>query len=118
MVKSVEAALLASIAAVSTPRAIAGERLVREAPALHARNQTKYVRLEQTLIESLTAREGLPEPSLRIRILAMAVVGWLRLGGEAWRADGRRENVETHARRFLKSVWSELAELSREGLAG
>lgn len=117
MAKAVEAALLASLAAVSTPRAMAGHRVVKSTPALHARNQTKYSRLEQTLIEALTAREGLTEATLRIRMLAIAVVGCMRLGGEAWRAEGRRENVETHARRFMTAVWSELAELSREALA-
>jgi AcrR family transcriptional regulator len=108
----VREALIASVAAAADPRAIAIDKLVRQTPALAARTPLKYAKLEGMVAEALAKREGLTEPDTRIRVLAMVTIGSLKLGSENWRAGDRQEDPQSHVRRFIHQVWSELQTLS------
>lgn len=112
LIKTVEEALISSIAAAAHPKAIAIDQLVNNTPELRARDQLKYARLEQTLVEALAEREELDGSEFELRLLAMIVVGSLRLGSEDWRASGRRESARLFTRRYIREVWEKLREFS------
>jgi hypothetical protein len=118
LIKAVEEALIGSIAAAAHPRAIAIDQLVIDTPSLRTRDQSKYAHLEQTLVDALIQREGLDGPSLEVRLLAMIVVGGLRLGSQDWRATGRRESAEAFTRRYSGVLWAKLREFARAAAAG
>lgn len=68
-------------------------RLVMKTPALRARNHEKYGVMEETLVPVVAERLG-PDPTLglRPRLIVMAAVGALRVGLDAWVADGCRRS--------------------------
>jgi AcrR family transcriptional regulator len=118
LTKTVGEALISSIAAAAHPRAIAIDQLVIDTPALRARDQLKYARLEERLVEALTLREGLAGPNFDVRLLAMIVVGSLRLGSQDWRATGRRESAEAFTRQYSGMLWKKLREFAKAVVAG
>lgn len=113
MTRTVEEALIATIIAHITPRSMAIAQLIRGTPALRAREQVKYVRLEQRLCEALAARCG-EEDRLKARLLAMTAIGGMRVAGEVWQESGRAAALEDFARQVFGLIWSQLAELGRE----
>jgi AcrR family transcriptional regulator len=111
MTKVVEEALITSLKdATADPRNIAIGDLIHETPALRARDQLKYAKLEQILAEALTERVKGQAERLRARLLAMIAVGGLRVGGEAWRKRPQSESVEIFARRIFGTIWDQLAD--------
>jgi len=111
MTKVVEEALITSLKdATADTRNIAIGDLIHETPALRARDQLKYAKLEQILAEALTERVKGQAERLRARLLAMIAVGGLRVGGEAWRRRPQSENVEIFARRIFGTIWDQLAD--------
>lgn len=116
-IKVVEKALIGSVlASAADPQALALGKLIRETPALRGREQLKYVKLEQKLAAALAARSANDEASrLRARLLAMIVVGGMRVGGERWHEDGVPDDIEGFARKIFAAIWAELAEFGRFG---
>jgi AcrR family transcriptional regulator len=109
LARVVEEALLAVLAtALAQPQALAPGHLVRETPALCARDHLKYARLEDRLVAALSERAPGETDQLRIRLLAMVAVGALRVGSEFWHANPRPEPVLGYVRHLFDTVWAEL----------
>ncbi len=125
-----EEALLATLLpAMMDPAAAAFRRLIRETPALRARDHLKYATLEQILAAALAARVDGEAERLQARLLAMMVTGALRIGGEAWRAkgpfgsfgpngmpaegQGGTEDPEAAIRAMFTQIWAALRELAK-----
>lgn len=113
MTRTVEEALITTIIAHITPRSMAIAQLIRDTPALRAREQVKYVRLEQRLSEALVARCSEAD-RLKARLLAMIAIGSMRVAGESWNESGRAKTLESFARDVFRLVWTQLAELGRK----
>jgi MftR C-terminal domain len=108
----VEEALIDTVmASAADERTQALGELIHCTPALKARDQLKYAKLEQKLTEALTAREGSdPEIRARMRLLSMIVIGALRIGGELWQQRAADVSMEAFARETFRGLWKMLAE--------
>jgi AcrR family transcriptional regulator len=119
LAKVAEEAMLSSIAVSMTPQAMALLHLKRETPALCARDQVKFANLEKKLADALLQRVGNnPIEQFRARLLAMIVVGAMRIGHEAWHA---REDAgealgapANYAREVFRQVSAAIEGFSRE----
>jgi AcrR family transcriptional regulator len=98
----VEDALTSSIVAAASPQAMAIDQLVRTTPALRARDQLKYNKLEQTLADALSRRVKGKAGQLRARLLAMLAVGGLRVGSEEWYSQGRTGSAKAYTRMVFR----------------
>ncbi|MBY5437569.1 TetR family transcriptional regulator [Rhizobium leguminosarum] len=118
-VTAVEAAITATvIAAVDEPGLARGE-LIHRTPALKARDQLKYAKLEQKLAEALLLRKGgdpLERP--RMRVLAAIVIGALRVGAELWQLRPPSASPQDFAREIFTDLWKMLAEFGDEAKTG
>jgi AcrR family transcriptional regulator len=114
-VRAVEEALVATVALAAYPRVYAIDELIRKTPPLLARDHLKYANLEFTLAEALHAREPAGHEKFRSKLLAMVVVGAMRLAAGAWRTQGRPGTAQDYTRVAFHVVWSELAEFVAEG---
>lgn len=115
LTRVIEEAMTALIAAAAAdPQALAIGNLIHETPALRARDHLKYAKLEQTLAEALALRASNDAGRLKNRLMAMVVVGAMRVGGECWRADQPAEGIESYARRIFATIWSGLHEFGEE----
>lgn len=115
MTKVVEEALISTIVAAVNPQSLAIGKLIKETPALRARDHLKYAKLEQKLVEALTARAKGKADQLRIRLLAMSAIGALRVAGQTWDLDQFLNKPPAHIRKIAKTLWSTLGELGAEG---
>lgn len=115
MTKVVEEALLSTIVAAVNPQSLAIGRLIKDTPALRARDHLKYAKLEQKLVDALTARAKGKTDELRIRLLAMSTIGALRIAGQTWNIDQLVNKSPAHIRKIAKTLWSTLSELGAEG---
>lgn len=115
LITVVEEALVEAAVAATEPRALAISKLIHSAPALGARDQLKYARLEQTLAAALTERAIDEAGRLRARLIAMVTIGAIRIGAEGWNDRPQSEPVEAYVRRVLKSVWAEIGVFLRGG---
>jgi len=115
LARAVEEALTSTVVAAVDPQSLAIAKLIAETPALRARDQLKYAKLEQKLTCALMERVKGEAGQLRARLVAMVAVGSLRVGAEVWHARRRAENVETYIKRVFKSLWAELREFGRVG---
>ncbi|MBY3053125.1 TetR family transcriptional regulator [Rhizobium laguerreae] len=117
-VAAVEAAITATvIASVDEPGLALGE-LIHRTPALKARDQLKYAKLEQKLAEALLLRKGgdpLERP--RMRVLAAIVIGALRVGAELWQQRPPSVSPQDFAREIFTDLWKMLAEFGDEAKA-
>ncbi len=114
-VKTVEEALTATVMASADERALALSDLIHCTPALKARDQLKYAKLEQKLTEALITRKGgEPEIRARMRLLSAVVIGALRVGGELWQERAAGVSMETFARETFGELWKMLAEFGDE----
>jgi AcrR family transcriptional regulator len=118
MAKVVEEALLSTIVAAVNPQTLAIGKLIKDTPALRARDHLKYAKLEQKLVEALTARAKGKADQLRIRLLAMSTIGALRVAGQTWNPDQFLNKSPAHLRKIAKALWSTLGELGAEGKGG
>ncbi|MBY3122673.1 TetR family transcriptional regulator [Rhizobium laguerreae] len=111
----VEAAITATvIAAVDEPGLALGE-LIHRTPALKARDQLKYAKLEQKLAEALLLRkQGDPLERPRMRVLAAIVIGALRVGAELWQQRPPSASPQDFAREIFTDLWKMLAEFGDE----
>ncbi|MBB4567454.1 hypothetical protein GGE67_002595 [Rhizobium leucaenae] len=81
-------------------------------PALCARNQLKYAKLEEKLTEALYARSGgAEEERFRLRLLSAIVVSTLRIGGERWSEGLQEASLQDFAHHVFEELWTALTEL-------
>lgn len=97
--------------AIADPRTLAIGDLICDTPALRARDQMKYAKLEQVLVDALVKRAKGKEGHLRARLLAMMVVGAMRIGKDTLQERQKSESVETYARRIFNMIRTELRDL-------
>jgi AcrR family transcriptional regulator len=104
MLAAAENAISAMVRQLEPGEAIAMARLKRDNPALQARDQVKYEKLERALAEALGRRAGHKTEKLQARLVAMIATGAMRIGGELWAAEGARENPEALAKRTFAAI--------------
>jgi AcrR family transcriptional regulator len=110
--RPIDAAVNALIAAVGNfdrDQAEALARFVDETPALRDRDQVKYALMEQALAEALGRRPGATADSLEIRLVAMVVIGAMRIAGENWRRAGERARPDIYTRRVFDTLRAAVA---------
>lgn len=109
-VRVVEEALSAAVMAAFNPQSLALGDLIRRTPALCARDQLKYSRLEGRLTTALVARgDGTDAEQLRARLLSAVVIGAMRVGGERWHENPRPTSPEEAIRGLFAELWDLLA---------
>jgi AcrR family transcriptional regulator len=114
-VEAVEAAITATVIASVDERGLALGELIRCTPALKARDQLKYAKLEQKLAEALLLRKGgEPLERPRMRVLAAIVIGALRVGAELWQQRPPSASPQDFAREIFTDLWKMLAEFGDE----
>lgn len=114
-VEAVEAAIIATVIASTDERELALGELIHCTPALKARDQLKYAKLEQKLAEALLRRKGdQPEDRSRMRILSAIVIGALRVGGELWQERPPGASLQEFAHETFAELWKMLAEFGDE----
>ncbi|WP_037152924.1 TetR family transcriptional regulator [Rhizobium freirei] len=113
LVDVIETAINAALrATISDPQHLAIAILIRDTPALRARDQLKYAKLERKLTEALHARSsGAEGERLRLSVLAAAVVSMLRIGGERWNGAQNDLPLEEFASGMFHELWAALADL-------
>jgi AcrR family transcriptional regulator len=104
MLTAAENAIAAMARQLEPGEAIAMARLKRENPALQARDQVKYEKLERALAEALGKRAGHKTEKLQARLVAMITIGAMRIGAEFWAADGGCERPEALAKRTFAAI--------------
>jgi AcrR family transcriptional regulator len=104
MLTAAETAIAAMARQLEPGEAIAMARLKRDNPALQARDQVKYEKLERALAEALGKRAGHKTERLQARLVAMIATGAMRIGGELWAAEGAREKPEALAKRTFAAI--------------
>jgi len=104
MLAAAENAIAAMVGQLEPGEALAMARLKRDNPALQARDQVKYDKLERALAEALSKRAGHKRKKLEAQLVAMIATGAMRIGGELWAAEGARENPEALAKRMFAAI--------------
>jgi AcrR family transcriptional regulator len=104
MLTAAENAILAMVRQLEPGEAIAMAQLKRDNPALQARDQVKYEKLERALTDALAKRAGLKTEKLKARLVAMIATGAMRIGGELWAIEGAREKPEAQAKRTFAAI--------------
>ena len=104
MLAAAENAIAAIVRQIEPGEAIAMACLKRDNPALQARDQVKYEKLERALAEALSKRAGHKTEKLEARLVAMIATGAMRIGGEFWAAEGAREKPEVLVKRIFAAV--------------
>src|SRR5262249_28161072 len=115
IVQVVEEAITSAIMAATDPRSMAIADLIRCTPALKARDQLKYAKLEQKLTDALCARVGEgDEARFRMRLLSAIVVSAMRVGGERWNEGSQAGSLEKFARDVFREFWSILGDFGAQ----
>ena len=104
MLAAAENAISAMVRQLKPGEAIAMACLKRDNPALQARDQVKYEKLERALAEALSKRAGHKTEKLQARLVAMIAAGAMRIGGELWAAEGAREKPEVLVKRAFAAM--------------
>jgi AcrR family transcriptional regulator len=104
MLSAAENAIAALAKQLEPDEAIAMAQLKRDNPALQARDQVKYEKLERALAEALGKRAGHKTERLQARLVAMIATGAMRIGGELWVAEGAREKPEALVKRTFAAL--------------
>jgi AcrR family transcriptional regulator len=104
MLTAAENAILAMVRQLEPGEAIAMAQLKRDNPALQARDQVKYEKLERALTDALARRAGHKTEKLKARLVAMIATGAMRIGGEFWAIEGAREKPEAQAKRTFAAI--------------
>jgi len=114
-VTAVEAAITAAVIDSIDESGLALHELIHRTPALKARDQLKYAKLEQKLTEALLLRKGNdPEEQSRMRMLAAIIIGATRVGGELWQQRPPGASLQDFARESFAELWKMLAEFGDE----
>jgi AcrR family transcriptional regulator len=104
MLAAAENAISAMVRQLEPREAMAMAQLKRDNPALQARDQVKYEKLERALAEALGKRAGHKAERLQARLVAMIATGAMRIGGELWVAEGAREKPEALVKRTFAAI--------------
>ncbi|WP_454634663.1 TetR family transcriptional regulator [Bradyrhizobium cenepequi] len=104
MLAAAENAIVAIAGQLDPGEAVAMARLKRDNPALQARDQVKYEKLERALADALLKRTGSKADKMQARLVAMIATGAMRIGGELWAAEGAREKPELLAKRMFAAI--------------
>ena len=99
-----ENAISAMVRQLDPSEAIAMSRLKRDNPALRARDQVKYEKLERALAEALGQRSPAKAERVQARLVAMIATGAIRIGDELWTSEGAREKPEALVKRIFAAV--------------
>lgn len=115
LVTVVEEAVSATVMASFDPQSLALADLIRQTPALYARDHLKYAKLELRLTEALSARsKATDSEKLRVRLLSAIVIGAMRVGGEQWHEIQQPTSPETLVRALFTELRSVLAVFSAQ----
>jgi AcrR family transcriptional regulator len=109
MLTAAENAIAAALKRIDPAEAAAMSRLKRDNPALQARDQLKYEKLERALAEGLAQRARTKSDQLKARLVAMIATGAMRVGGESWIGGGAREKPEAFVKRTFDAIRAILA---------
>jgi AcrR family transcriptional regulator len=104
MLTAAENAIAAAVRRIDPAEAAAMSRLKRDNPALQARDQLKYEKLERALAEGLSQRAKTKSDRLKARLVAMIATGAMRVGGESWIGEGVREKPEVFVKRTFDAI--------------
>jgi AcrR family transcriptional regulator len=112
MLTAAENAIAAMVRQVDASEAIAMSCLKRDNPALRARDQVKYEKLERALAEALGKRADAKENAkanvkaerVQARLVAMIATGAMRIGEEIWTSEGAREKPEALVQGIFAAV--------------
>ncbi|SCB21772.1 transcriptional regulator, TetR family [Bradyrhizobium shewense] len=104
MLTAAENAIAAAVKRLDPAEAAAMSRLKRDNPALQARDQLKYEKLERALAEGLAQRARTKSDRLQARLVAMIATGAMRVGGESWIGEGAREKPEAFVKRTFDAI--------------
>ena len=104
MLTAAENAIAAVVKRIDPTEAAAMSRLKRDNPALQARDQLKYEKLERAFVEGLTQRSGRKSDRLKARLVAMIATGAMRVGGESWLSEGTRDKPEAFVKRTFDAI--------------
>ena len=104
LLTAAENAISAMIGQLPANEVMAVACLKRDNPALQARDQVKYEKLERALAEALGKRAPRKSGTLSPRLVAMIATGVLRVAGEIWIAEGAKEKPEIFAKQTFKAI--------------
>ncbi len=104
MLAAAENAISAMARQIEPSDAIAMACLKRDNPALQARDQVKYEKLERALADALAKRAGHKAEKLQARLVAMIATVAMRICGELWAAEGAREKPEALVKRTFAAI--------------
>ena len=104
MLTAAENAISAMVRQLEPGEAIAMAQLKRDNPALQARDQVKYEKLERALADALARRAGHKTEKLKARLVAMIATGAMRIGGDLWAAEGAHEKPQTLVKRTFAAI--------------
>ena len=110
MITAAENAILTMTRDLNPEDAIAIARLKKETPALRAREQVKYEKMERAMAEALAARASDKAGQTRARLVAMITTGAIRIASENWLSQGAREKPEVLVRRMFADIRAALDE--------
>ena len=113
LAQAVEEAMIAALSIAASPESFAITALIRATPALAARNQAKYIRLEASLAEALRLRAPDVDP-VEIQLLAMMAVGSLRIGTEEWHGSAPpHTDMSAFSRAMFSTLWAAVGRIAR-----
>ncbi|PDT87983.1 TetR family transcriptional regulator [Bradyrhizobium sp. Y36] len=104
MLTAAENAIAAVIKRLDPAEAAAMSRLKRDNPALQARDQLKYEKLERALADGLAQRGRTKSDRVNARLVAMIATGAMRVGGESWLGEGTREKPDAFVKRTFDAI--------------
>jgi AcrR family transcriptional regulator len=104
MLAAAENAIVAMAGQLDPGEAVAMAQLKRDNPALQARDQVKYEKLERALADALLKRTGNKADKMQARLVALIATGAMRIGAELWAAEGAREKPELLAKRMFAAI--------------
>jgi AcrR family transcriptional regulator len=104
MLTAAENAISEMIGQLEPGEVIAIARLKGDNPALQARDQVKYEKLERALAGALGKRASQKPERLHARLVAMITTGAMRIGSELWAAGGAREKPEAMVKRTFAAI--------------
>ena len=93
-------AVMATLVAAD-PRALIYLDLIRATPVLRARDHANNAIVEECVYEALLKRAGPDATQLDVRLLAMAVMGTLRVAGDIW-MDRQAEDPIAYFRKAIE----------------
>jgi AcrR family transcriptional regulator len=104
MLTAAESAIATAIKRIDPTEAAAMSRLKRDNPALQARDQLKYEKLERALADGLAQRSPRKSDRMKARLVAMIATGAMRVGGENWLSEGTRDKPEAFVKRTFDAI--------------